>query len=93
MNIAAFEVEPTKQAAWDQLCWDHLVTCVPQAKNRFNAAEVADAEIVSTFIDSNVIVTPHIAYDTTEAVRRIVDRKIADIQDFANGGPQNVVSS
>jgi len=39
----------------------------------------------------NVIVTPHIAYDTNEAVRRITDITLANIQAFASGGPVNVV--
>lgn len=39
----------------------------------------------------NVIVTPHIAYNTTEAVRRIVEVSAANIAAFANGSPQNLV--
>ncbi|CAN5677392.1 2-hydroxyacid dehydrogenase [soil metagenome] len=41
---------------------------------------------------ANVIVTPHIAYDTREAVGRLIDTTLENIQAFANGGPQNVVS-
>lgn len=40
----------------------------------------------------NVILTPHIAYNTHEAVRRILDTTLANIQAFAHGAPQNVVS-
>lgn len=40
----------------------------------------------------NVIVTPHIAYDTDEALRRILDTTLANIEAFARGQPQNVVS-
>lgn len=39
----------------------------------------------------NVILTPHIAYNTHEAVRRILDTTLANIQAFVNGDPQNVV--
>jgi D-lactate dehydrogenase len=39
----------------------------------------------------NVIVTPHIAYDTEDALRRILDTTIANIRAFAQGRPQNVV--
>lgn len=42
---------------------------------------------------SNVIVTPHNAYNTNEAVRRIIDTTIDNIEAFARGSPQNVVSS
>jgi D-lactate dehydrogenase len=40
----------------------------------------------------NVIVTPHIAYDTREAVARIIETTLANIQAFARGSPQNVVT-
>ncbi|MDE2079251.1 MAG: hydroxyacid dehydrogenase [Patescibacteria group bacterium] len=38
-----------------------------------------------------VIVTPHVAFNTTEAVTRILDTSIANIQTFENGAPSNVV--
>ena len=41
---------------------------------------------------SNVIITPHVAYDTREAVVRIVETTVANIQAFARGAPQNVVT-
>lgn len=41
---------------------------------------------------SNVIITPHIAYDTREAVARIVETTVANIQAYARGAPQNVVT-
>ena len=40
-----------------------------------------------------VIVTPHVAFDTDEAVRRIVDTTIENIQAFVRGAPQNVVAA
>ena len=39
----------------------------------------------------NVLVTPHIAYNTDEALRRIIDTTLANIRAFAGGAPQNVV--
>ncbi len=39
-----------------------------------------------------VIVTPHNAFNTTEALKRILDTTIANVQAFAQGQPANVVS-
>jgi len=39
-----------------------------------------------------VIVTPHLAFNTTEAVERILDTTIENIQHFVEGAPKNVVS-
>lgn len=41
----------------------------------------------------NVLVTPHIAYDTEEAVHRIVFTTLENIESFAAGKPHNVVAS
>lgn len=40
----------------------------------------------------NVIVTPHIAYNTSDALQRILDTTIANIRQFKLGRPQNVVA-
>jgi D-lactate dehydrogenase len=40
----------------------------------------------------NVIVTPHVAYNTEGALRRILDATLVNIEAFARGTPQNVVS-
>ena len=40
----------------------------------------------------NVIVTPHNAYNTDSAVRRIIETTMANIKAFARGEPRNVVS-
>src|SRR3989344_2656275 len=40
-----------------------------------------------------VIVTPHIAFNTTEAVERILNTSIENIKSFAAGTPTNIVSS
>jgi D-lactate dehydrogenase len=39
----------------------------------------------------NVIITPHIAYDTREAMARIIETTLANIQAYAAGRPQNLV--
>jgi D-lactate dehydrogenase len=39
-----------------------------------------------------VIVTPHLAFNTTEAVERILDATIDNIRRFADGSPVNVVT-
>jgi D-lactate dehydrogenase len=41
----------------------------------------------------NVVVTPHIAYDSTEAVRRILQATVGNIVAFAAGAPRNLVVS
>jgi D-lactate dehydrogenase len=40
-----------------------------------------------------VIVTPHIAFDTTEAIQRILDTTIENINAFEKGTPQNILAS
>jgi D-lactate dehydrogenase len=40
-----------------------------------------------------VIVTPHLAFNTIEAVTRILDTTIENIRDFGKGEPQNVVDA
>jgi D-lactate dehydrogenase len=39
----------------------------------------------------NVLVTPHNAYNTEDAVHRIIETTLANIEAFARGKPQNVV--
>jgi len=39
----------------------------------------------------NAVVTPHIAYDTTEALERIVATTLDNIEAFARGEPRNLV--
>ncbi len=40
-----------------------------------------------------VIVTPHLAFNTTEAVKRILDATIENIQHFSAGTPSNIVAA
>ncbi|HEX6000446.1 MAG TPA: hydroxyacid dehydrogenase, partial [Hyphomicrobiaceae bacterium] len=39
----------------------------------------------------NVLVTPHNAYNTDDAVHRIIETTLANIEAFARGKPQNIV--
>lgn len=41
----------------------------------------------------NVLVTPHNAYNTTEAIGRIIETTLANIEAFARGTPQNLVAA
>jgi D-lactate dehydrogenase len=41
----------------------------------------------------NVIVTPHNAYNTDAALQRLMATTLANIEAFARGAPQNVVSA
>lgn len=40
----------------------------------------------------NVLVTPHTAFQTKEALERILDTTVENIQNFTNGNPQNIVN-
>ncbi len=57
-----------------------------------------DAGTIKTVLEDHylinhprVIVTPHVAFNTTEAVERILDTTIENIKRFAAGSPTNVV--
>lgn len=41
----------------------------------------------------NVVVTPHSAFNTREAVQRILDTTIENIRAFESGNPQNVIGA
>ncbi|MCR9098276.1 MAG: hydroxyacid dehydrogenase, partial [bacterium] len=41
----------------------------------------------------NVVITPHTAFNTREAVQRILDTSLGNIEGFLEGAPPNVVSS
>ncbi len=40
----------------------------------------------------NVVITPHIAFDSREALQRILETTVANIASFLNGSPINLVS-
>ena len=40
----------------------------------------------------NVIITPHVAFNSDQAIERIIDTTIANIHSFLSGKPQNVVN-
>lgn len=41
----------------------------------------------------NVVITPHIAFNSLEAVQRILDTTIENIQGFLRGAPRNLIGS
>ncbi len=41
----------------------------------------------------NVVITPHIAFDSKEALQRILDTTVSNIASFVSGAPTNVISS
>jgi D-lactate dehydrogenase len=58
-----------------------------------------NAETIKTVLENHyliehprVIVTPHLAFNTTEAVERILNTTIENIKSFASGSPTNAVS-
>jgi D-lactate dehydrogenase len=54
MKIVAFEVEEWERPAFDRLAEEHELRIVPEPLTEKNAAEHADAEVVSTFIYSKL---------------------------------------
>lgn len=66
----------------------------------FHQDAVRDAEDFKALVANhvllrfpNVIVTPHNAYNTEAALQRIIATTLANIEAFARGTPQNVVSA
>jgi D-lactate dehydrogenase len=64
----------------------------------FRTAKYDDEELRSVLASNvllqfpNVIVTPHNAYNTVDAVHRIIETTIENIEAFARGAPKNVVT-
>lgn len=63
------------------------------------AAPHPNAEALKTALENHylithprVIVTPHVAFNTTEAVERIIDTTIENIRSFGEGSPINIVT-
>lgn len=66
----------------------------------FHEGAVTDAEDFKALVANNVllrfpnvIVTPHNAYNTDAALQRLIATTLANIDAFARGAPQNVVSA
>lgn len=51
---------------------------------------LADHQLLSF---SNVIITPHNAFNTQEALERILEITVENIQAFAKGSPENIIQS
>ncbi|HBU07008.1 MAG TPA: hydroxyacid dehydrogenase [Candidatus Magasanikbacteria bacterium] len=57
------------------------------------AQDVKDSLMENIIIDHpNTIVTPHNAFNTTEAIKRIIDTSIANVKAFSKGETQNDVT-
>jgi len=41
----------------------------------------------------NVVITPHIAFNSHEALQRILDTTVENIQGYLAGAPRNIVTS
>jgi D-lactate dehydrogenase len=67
----------------------------PFVKKRLQEAEDFKARVANHVLlrFPNVIVTPHNAYNTEAALERIIATTLANIEAFAQGKPQNVVSA
>jgi D-lactate dehydrogenase len=66
----------------------------------FHEEAIVDAEDFKALVANNVllrfpnvIVTPHNAYNTDAALQRLIATTLANIEAFARGAPQNVVSA
>jgi D-lactate dehydrogenase len=66
----------------------------------FHEAAIVDAEDFKALVANNVllrfpnvIVTPHNAYNTNAALQRLIATTVANIEAFARGAPQNLVSA
>ena len=79
-------------AALDVLEEERALWGLPQRETKKEIAETLAINYM--FIDlPNVIVTPHNAFNTTEALRRILDGTIENINAFVQGKPINIVST
>lgn len=104
MKIALFETGYWERAACRRLLPDHEVACTREPLIR-EEAEVFRSERRGTEDDPralladrvlphfpSVIVTPHIAFDTDGASRRIIDTTLENFAAFVQGRRRNVVS-
>ena len=56
--------------------------------SEFKGDSVTPAEVISV-----VVITPHLAFNSRQAVRRILQTTVANTMAFLEGKPQNVVGS
>ena len=86
LGAAGLDVVAEERALREEAEIFRTETAVPTERLR---ALVANHALLSL---PNVIVTPHIAYDSREAVERIIDTTLGNIAAFEAGAPENVVS-
>ena len=74
------------------LAFQPLYSQTPNTKN-FDATKqkvVLEEHILDEF--DNVLITPHNAFNSTEALQRILDTTIDNINKFVSGTPINIVN-
>ena len=84
-------------ATWDVLVLDDLI---PLVRNRHVFGVGFDAAIEAAKIDlpkdllnlENVVITPHVGYNTMEAKIRQVDISISNMEAFSEGKPSNIIN-
>lgn len=86
LRAAGLDVLPHERLVRDEA---EVFRAAPESRTDFRAL-VAN-HVVMQF--PNVVVTPHCAYNTDEAVHRIIDTTIDNIDAFARGGPRNVIAA
>lgn len=85
LGAAGLDVLPKEPALRDEA---EIFRTDTAARNADLAALVANHALLRF---PNVLVTPHNAYNTTEAVKRIVETTLENIEAFAQGAPRNVI--
>jgi lactate dehydrogenase-like 2-hydroxyacid dehydrogenase len=100
MNFVVFEIEPWARTSWQSVMGGHKLreeqafvkgladpTTLFEEENRQQILHANHALLQMP----NVIVTPHCAYFTQEAAKRIADETIMNIEAFAHSESRNVV--
>jgi glycerate dehydrogenase len=82
---------------WDVVDIGALTTCLKNGRiygAGFDVAiEGSEIELPRTFLGlENLVLTPHIGYNTIEAKRRQVDICISNIESYLEGNPKNIVN-
>jgi D-lactate dehydrogenase len=80
-------------AGLDVLEGEELIAEEQQLLRQGVAAEQLQAAICRHLLlrRENVVITPHIAFDSDEALRRILDTTVQNIEALLRGTPTNVV--
>jgi D-lactate dehydrogenase len=91
--LHALQDDTIAGAGLDVLEGEHLI----QDEEHLIRADMSPRDLRLSLVNKliiehpNVIVTPHNAFNSTEAIQRIIDTTIANIQAFCSGKPENIV--